>query len=341
MSMEMLELLRTLTECPGVSGSEMPIAARGAELLRPYCSQVEIQNGNVHGILGTRSSARPHALLDAHMDQVGFLVTAITEDGFIKVGNVGGMDCRLMPAQRVTVHGRRDIPGVIASVPPHLQNGGEHVLSVLELLIDTGLSPEALKQAAAPGDSVSFAMPLRQMQGDRVTGPALDDRCGMAAILRMLELVQGETLPCTVEVLFSVQEETGECGAITGGYTANPDVALAVDVTFALGHGEDAAKCGKMGGGPMIGLAPSLSRNVSEALIAAAEAEEISWQPEVMPGMTGTNADRFSVTRGGVCAGTVSIPLRYMHTPSEVIALSDVEQTAKLLAAYLRRCGTC
>lgn len=163
----------------------------------------------------------------------------------------------------------------------------------------------------------------------------------MAAILRMLELVQGETLPCTVEVLFSVQEETGECGAITGGYTANPDVALAVDVTFALGHGEDAAKCGKMGGGPMIGLAPSLSRNVSEALIAAAEVEEISWQPEVMPGMTGTNADRFSVTRGGVCAGTVSIPLRYMHTPSEVIALSDVEQTAKLLAAYLRRCGTC
>lgn len=164
MSMEMLELLRTLTECPGVSGSEMPIAARGAELLRPYCSQVEIQNGNVHGILGTRSSARPHVLLDAHMDQVGFLVTAITEDGFIKVGNVGGMDCRLMPAQRVTVHGRRDIPGVIASVPPHLQNGGEHVLSVSELLIDTGLSPEALKQAAAPGDSVSFAMPLRQMQ---------------------------------------------------------------------------------------------------------------------------------------------------------------------------------
>ena len=115
-----------------------------------------------------------------------------------------------------------------------------------------------------------------------------------------LSLVQGEELPCSCSVLFSTQEETGERGATIGAFTIEPDIALAVDVTFALGHGDDPVKCGKMGGGPMIGISPTLSRDVTNALIAAADAEQIPWQPEVMSGMTGTNADRFSVTKGGV-----------------------------------------
>ena len=146
---------------------------------------------------------------------------------------------------------------------------------------------------------------------------------------------------CSCSVLFSTQEETGERGATIGAFTIEPDIALAVDVTFALGHGDDPVKCGKMGGGPMIGISPTLSRDVTNALIAAADAEQIPWQPEVMSGMTGTNADRFSVTKGGVRTGTVSIPLRYMHTPAEVIQISDVKQTGELLAAYLRRCSVC
>jgi endoglucanase len=180
---------------------------------------------------------------------------------------------------------------------------------------------------------------MYQMAEDCVGGQALDDRCGMAAILHALQLVKGEKLPCAVAVLFSTQEEVGERGASIGAYTINPDIAIAVDVTFALGHGDDPVKCGKLGGGPMIGISPSLSRVVSNQLIAAAKENEIPWQPEVMAGTTGTNADQFSVTRGGIQACTVSIPLRYMHTPTEVIALSDVEQTGKLLAAYLRRCS--
>ena len=354
--MDWMNLLGQLTAASSVSGSEENIADTVLSLLSPNCDSAEQRQGNVLGTLGERQPGKPHVLLDAHMDQVGFLVTAITEEGFLRVGNAGGLDFRLMPAQRVTVHGKQDIPGVICCVPPHLQGGEEHVLSVTELAIDTGYTKAELEQIVTQGDTVSFAMPLLPMENDRVCGRSLDDRSGIAAIvcgrslddrsgiaaiLYALSLVQGEELPCSCSVLFSTQEETGERGATIGAFTIEPDIALAVDVTFALGHGDDPVKCGKMGGGPMIGISPTLSRDVTNALIAAADAEQIPWQPEVMSGMTGTNADRFSVTKGGVRTGTVSIPLRYMHTPAEVIQISDVKQTGELLAAYLRRCSVC
>ena len=142
--MDLLNLLEQLTAASGVSGSENSIAAVAQELLTPYCDTVEQRQGNVIGILGERQSGKPHVLLDAHMDQVGFLVTAITEDGFVRVGNAGGLDCRFMPAQRVVIHGKQDIAGVICCMPPHLQNGEEHVLSVTELAIDTGYTKEDL-----------------------------------------------------------------------------------------------------------------------------------------------------------------------------------------------------
>ena len=184
---------------------------------------------------------------------------------------------------------------------------------------------------------MTFDMPFRIMAGGYVTSPSLDDRCGMAAILCAMEELQGQALPCSLSVLFSTQEELGERGAKIGAYTIAPDIALAVDVTFG-DAGEKVGVCGK---GPLIGISPSLSRDVSDALIAAADAAQIPWQPEVMAGTTGTNADRFAVTRGGVRAGTVSIPLCHMHTPVEKIRTEDVALTGKLLAAYVRGCASC
>lgn len=339
--MEWKKVLTALTAADGISGQENSVAVIAKELLMPYCDAVTMVHGNVWGTLGKRQSGKPHVLLDAHMDQVGFVVTAITDDGFVRVGNVGGMDRSLMPAQRVRILGRKTVPGVVCCVPPHLQGGEERVLSFSEMAIDTGCSKAELEKYIMPGDAVSFDMPLRFLENGRVTGRCLDDRCGMSAILYALSLVQGEELPCTCTVLFSTQEETGERGATIGAYAIDPDIAIAVDVTFAQAQGEDPTKCGTMGNGPMIGISPALSRRLSEELIQLAKAQQIPWQPEVMAGMTGTNADRFSVTRGGVHTVTVSIPLRYMHTPSELIQISDLEKTGELLAAYLRRCTVC
>ena len=312
--MKITALLRKLTAIPGVSGREAVVSQPLLELLKEYCPDAALVQGNIIGTFGKRESGKPHVLLDAHFDQVGLIVTYIDENGFLKVGNLGGLD---------------------------LLAGDADVADITDILIDTGYSKEELEKIVSLGDMISFDAPFEELCGDRICSPALDDRCGIAAILYALSQLDAETLPCSVSVLFSAQEELGERGAKIAAYTIQPDIALAVDVSFGRANEEAPEKCGSLGGGAMIGISPSLSAEVSRDLKNVAETEQIPWQPEVMAGTTGTNADQFSVTRGGVKACTVSIPLRYMHTPAEVIALSDVTATGDLLAAYLRGCKTC
>lgn len=334
--MDIRSTVVSLSEISGTSGSESKAAQLALGMLREYCPDAEIINGNVTGKFGTHREGLPSLLLDAHIDQIGFAVTYITDDGFIKVGNIGGIDRRLLPAQPVVVHGSRDIKGVICSVPPHLTSGGSEVLEMDNVAIDTGLTKEELEKLVSLGDSVTFDVTCRDLIGSRITGGALDDRCGVASILYALELLKDSDLAYNVTVLFSTQEEVGERGAKIGAFEINPDIALAVDVSFAYAIGEAESKCGYLGKGPMIGISPSLSREISDELINTAKSADIPYQIEVMSGLTGTNADRFSVNRCGAKACTVSIPLRNMHTPVEVIDITDAEQTAKLLAAYIR-----
>ncbi|MBP5582292.1 MAG: M20/M25/M40 family metallo-hydrolase [Ruminococcus sp.] len=334
--MDIRSTVVSLSEAAGTSGSESPAAELALSMLREYCPDAEIINGNVIGKFGTHKEGLPSLLLDAHIDQIGFAVTYITDDGFIKIGNIGGIDRRLLPAQPVVIHGCRDIKGVICSISPHLTNGGSEVLEMSDAAIDTGLTKEELMSAVSIGDSVTFDVTCRDLISSRITGGALDDRCGAASVLYTLELLKDAPLAYNVTVLFSTQEEVGERGAKTGAFEIDPDIAIAVDVSFAYAVGEEESKCGYLGKGPMIGISPSLSREISDGLINSAIAADIPFQREIMSGLTGTNADRFSVNRCGAKACTVSIPLRNMHTPVEVIDLTDVEQTAKLLAAYIR-----
>ncbi|MDE5563916.1 MAG: M20/M25/M40 family metallo-hydrolase [Oscillospiraceae bacterium] len=333
------ELLGALCRANGISGDETEAADLACSYLKAYCPDAHIVHGNV---VGTRGGATvlsaPHVLLDAHIDQVGLIVTSVTENGFLTVGNIGGLDRRLLPDQHVQVHGVKTLDGILCCMPPHLTNGEEKVQKIEEVRIDTGYPAEELRKLVYPGDSVTFCGVTGTLPGGRFTSPALDDRCGVAAILYALDLLQAEELPCHLTVQFSTQEEVGERGAKIGCFAADPEIALAIDVSFA-GDGKDGT--GKMGAGAMIGVSPSLSRKVSRDLMQAADEEEIPWQYEVMAGTTGTNADQFSVCRAGVRACTVSIPLDYMHTPAEVIDITDVMHTGELLAAYLRRCIVC
>lgn len=334
--MDIKETVRALSEVQGASGNETPAAELALSMLRKYCPDADIVSGNVIGKFGVHTEGKSSLVLDAHIDQVGFIVTYITDDGFVKVGNLGGIDRRLLPAQPVVIHGKRDIKGVICSVPPHLLSGDSEVLSIDEVSVDTGLNAEELRGLVSQGDSITFDVKFRQLAGERVTGGAMDDRCGAAAILRALEMLGSSETRFNVSVIFSTQEELGERGAKIGAFTLDADIALAVDVSFAYAIGEDEQKCGKLGGGPMIGISPSLDRQLSEELIAVSERENIPYQREVMSGLTSTNADQYSVSRGGARACTVSIPLRNMHTPVEVIDLADVENTARLLAQYIK-----
>ena len=334
--MDLKKNIIALSEVCGASGNEAPAAELALDMLREYCPAAEIVNGNVIGNFGNFSEEKRHLVIDAHIDQIGFIVTDITDEGFVKIGNIGGIDRRLLPAQPVMIHGKRDIKGVICSVPPHLTNGGSEVLSFDDTAIDTGMSKAELEEIVSLGDSIPFDVKCRELLGQRITGGALDDRCGIAAVLYALDILKSEKTAYNVTVVFSVQEEVGERGAKVSAFNVDADIAIAVDVSFGYAVGEDEKSCGYLGKGPMIGVSPSLSRNLSVQLMNKAEAAEIPFQTEVMNGLTSTNADRYSVSRNGAETCTVSIPLRNMHTPVEVIDLRDVELTGRLLAEFIK-----
>lgn len=338
--MDTKELLFKFANISGVSGDEDRASELALEYLEKYSNDVQIKNGNVIANIGKRTEDKLHVMLDAHIDQIGMICTYITDDGFVKVGNVGGLDRRLLMGQRVTIHGKRNITGIIASTPPHLASGDDKKVPKMEdICIDTGYKKVELEEIISLGDSITFATECKELVGGRITGKAFDDRCGVVAIICALEQLKGEDLPCSLSVVFSAQEEVGERGAKIAAYEINPDIAIAVDVSFAYTADDVEYKCGKMGEGAMIGISPSLSRNISEKLIVAATTSNIPYQIEVMSGLTSTNADQFSVNRCGAKACTVSIPLKYMHTPVEVIQISDVEDTGRLIAEFIRRCN--
>lgn len=334
--MDIKKTLFELSEISGASGNEIPATEKALNMLKKYCPDSEIINGNVIGHFGEFNENIPSLVLDAHIDQIGFIVTYITDDGFIKVGNLGGIDRRLLPAQPVIIHGKKDLKGVICSIPPHLSNNEKKVPSFDDIAIDTGLAKDELEGIVSLGDTVTFDVKCKELLNNRVTGGAFDDRCGITAILYALELLKDKKTSYNITVIFSAQEELGERGAKIGAFEINPDIALAIDVSFAYMHGENEMKCGYLGKGAMIGISPSLSREISDSLIKVAKNMDIPYQIEVMNDLTSTNADQYSVSRTGAKACTVSIPLRNMHTPVEVIDLNDIKFTGELLAEFIK-----
>lgn len=314
------------------------------KLLSQYCahSSVEVDRfGSVSGVFRQAEFGQPMVLLDAHIDQIGLVVTGHQERGFLKVAPYGGMDRRIMAAQGVLLYSETEkawLPGVVASTPPHLTKSEERdsVPEITDLLIDTGLTQKEAEEKLPLGSFGMLAAPLTQLGEHRINASALDDRAGMAALLGVLELLQDAPLDCGITVLFSNREEVNSAGAKTAGYRLHPDLVLAVDVSFANGPGIPKDKCGKLGGGPMIGVSPTLTPTVSQRLVELAGEKDIPYQTEVMGGSTGTNADSLSLVRGGRRSGLVSIPQRNMHTPAEIVDLRDMANTARLLAEYLK-----
>lgn len=337
------ENCKRLCGLPGVAGYEKTAAEEAAQLLRAYIPDAHTDGfGNVVGLLPSKQPGAPTLLLDAHIDEIGLIVTSIDDKGYLKFDKCGGVDRRLLAAQRVTVHGRRPVRGIIGSKPPHLESKEEagKAADFPDLYIDVGYSKKEAEQWISLGDRITFDSPFVELPNGRISAKALDDRCGVAAILEALELVKGEELPVQVAVQFSGREETGGQGAAIAAYRLTPDVGIAVDVSFAKSPDTREEETGNMGGGVMIGYAVPLDKALSDRMVELARKGGIPYQIEVIGGRsTGTNADEIVVTRGGVKCACLSIPQLYMHTPIEVVQLSDIEATAKLIAAFLREGG--
>ncbi len=333
----MKTLLKQLCDASGVGGVGN-VADEIALHIRDFCDDVHTDAlGNLVGIRRCNRENAPLLMLEAHMDEIGFVVTHVDDGGFVHVSNCGGIDGRVLAATVVTVLADTPLTGVFCSTPPHLASG-EKKLPVLEDRgIDVGLSAEEAKARIPVGTRVMFSPRFDELGEHCVTAKALDNRAGCAAVIRALQMLKDEQLFCDVAVVFAVQEEVGGAGALVASYAQKPDASIVIDVSFALTPDAPAHECGELGKGPMLGVSPILDRNLTRVLEALASQAEIAIQYEAMGECTGTDADKISCVCDGVPTALLSIPLRYMHTPMETVDVRDVEASACLMAQLAKK----
>ena len=341
--MELKELMGALCAPIGPSGFEGRAAAVANKLLAPLVDEITTDTlGNLIGIRRCGEENAPMVMLDAHLDQVGLIVTGY-EKGFLRFENLGGVDIRLLPALEVQLLTKNGVlPGVIDVLPPHLLTGEEKEkpIPMDRLCIDAGFETEDEARSAVPqGTPAVYRTPFFSLGEHQVCSRALDDRSCAAILIAAMEQTAGKKLAVDVAVHLAAQEEVGGRGALTGAYAVHPDYALIVDVTF--GHTPDSPrhKTLAMNGGAAIGVGPTAARSVSDRLEKLAEKRGIPYQIEVMGGRSGTDADEIQTIREGVATGLVSLPLKYMHTPVEVVDLRDAQAVTDLICAWLESFG--
>jgi putative aminopeptidase FrvX len=312
-----LELVRRLTQATGPSGYETRAARVALAELKPFADQVKIDKMGSVAAFKKGTGPKPSGkkiLLAAHLDEIGLLINRIEE-------------------------GDRAFPGIIGAKPPHFQTPEEsrQVIDLADLYIDLGMPEKEVRAKVSVGDVATMKMPFITLKNDRAAGKAMDDRACVAVMVKTLELLQKSRHNWDVYAVATVQEEDGwGClGALTSCYKVDPDIGIAIDVTHAdmpMASDSDTAPLGK---GPTISMGPNLHPAVVEKLKDVAKAEEIPYQLEPCAGVTGTDAMDIQISREGIPTGLIGLPLRYMHTPVETLAASDVERSARLLARFI------
>lgn len=271
-------------------------------------------------------------MLDAHIDQIGFVVTAVQDNGFLTVAKCGGVDTRHLPAKRVKIHGKQIVDGVFISTPPHLEKE-EKVKEIADCKIDTMRND--IKEIVSVGDLVTFAATPFCLENDTVCAKSLDNRAGVTVLLELASRLKGKKLPFNVVFLLSDAEELGLRGAVTSAYKITPYEAIVIDVSFGNGPDISPDKCGILGEGAMLGISPILNKNIGNALCCVAADNNIPYQSEVMGGKTSTNADVITLSKEGVPTSLLSIPLRNMHTDTELVRLCDINSVCDILEKYI------
>jgi endoglucanase len=285
----------------------------------------------------------PRVLLAGHIDEIGVMVSHIDDDGYLYFSGVGGWDSQVLVGQRIRLRGRQgDVIGVIGKKPIHLMKGPERekVSTIEDLWIDIGAAgkAEALERVRVGTTGVIDAQ-VYEFPNGRIVSRSIDNRIGAYTVLEALRLLAQDRPRATVAAVATAQEEITFGGAITAAYSFEPLVAIAVDVTFSTDYpGADKKQQSdvKLGGGPVISRGSVGNPVVYDMLVDIAEREGIPHSFQINPRFSGTDADAMHTSRGGVATAVISIPNRYMHSPNEMIQLSDVEHAARLIAAFVR-----
>lgn len=335
---ELTDFLKKLISIPGLSGYELPALSLIQEAWQPLVDELSISRlGSLHGFRhGKGLATRPSILIATHMDAIGLMVNGI-EDGLLRVTSIGGLDPRVLPGALVTVHGRQDLPAVIAPPITRLlpSSATEGAVAIEYLLIDTGLLPDEVQRLVRVGDLVSFAQPPLDTGGETLTGHSLDNRASVAALTHCLQLLQSRPHDWDVWAVATTQEEVGVKGAYTSAFQLHPALAVAIDVTFGSGPGSPNHKTFPLGKGPTLLWGPDAHPALHNEFKTLAERLEIPYAVEVAPRHSGTDGFATQVTAEGIPTMVVSIPLRYMHTPVEMVAIKDITRTGRLLAEFI------
>ena len=327
-----LERLKKLTSYYAVSGCENEITDYLADVLKNYGDVTVDCMNNIKCTFGCGK----HFLLDAHCDEIGFIVKEITPDGFLRLEKCGGIDNRMLLGSEIIVLGRENITGVISTLPPHLQKNDDKKAPELdEIAVDLGMSYEQASAVVSLGDRAVFKRSFVSLLGTQVSSGCLDNRAGVCAILNTLDRLK--KVDAKITVMFSSQEEVGTRGAKTGAFGDIYDEAIVVDVSFGYSPLCKKSDCGEMGKGAMIGISPILDKNAGVKMKSVAQKSNIAYQLEVMGGgHTGTNADVITISQTGIKTSLLSIPLKYMHSPVEVVDVKDIDSVSDLIVGYIK-----
>lgn len=341
MRTESLDFLKSILANPSPSGFEQPVQKVWREYTGAFCDRVHTDtHGNTIGVVN--AGGNPRIMFAGHCDEIGFIIRYIDDKGFLSFGAIGGFDESIVPGRRVTIHtAKGPVSGVIGKTPIHLMKPDDRKkgAEINDLWIDIGVrDKQEAEEVISIGDPVTLQYEMIELRRDCWVARAFDDRIGSFIVAEVLrELAERKQVKAAVHGVSTVQEEVGLRGAHTSAFGIDPLVGIATDVTFATDQpGVDKKLVGdvKLGGGPVIARGPNMNPRVFELLVETAKKNEIPYQVEGIPRATGTDANPIQLTRAGVAAGLVSIPLRYMHTPVETLCLGDVEYAVKLMAAF-------
>ncbi|MCI0333796.1 MAG: M42 family metallopeptidase [Planctomycetes bacterium] len=344
MDLSAKKFFKEILETPSPSGYEQPVQEIVRRYVVDFADDVRTDlHGNV--IASCNTDAPLRVMFAGHSDQIGLIVSHINENGYIYTNTIGGWDPQQLIGQRMTIYtANGPVPAVIARKPIHLldQEERKQVVKQKDLWLDIGAKDrdEAAK-AVAIGDPVTLELGYQEMRNGLANSPGMDNKTGLWVAMEALRRAkQRGGLNVALYAVSTVQEEIGLRGAITSAYGVNPHVGVAIDVTHATDCPTiDKTQEGdvKLGGGPVIYRGPNMNPPVVDRLRAAAEAAEITVQWGASGRGTGTDANAIQLARGGVAAGLISVPNRYMHSAVEMISLDDIDRSADLLAEFALR----
>lgn len=327
------EILLKLLSVPSPSGNEVAGASALFELGRDCFDEIRSdKTGNITLIKRCGRENASRLLIDAHFDTVGMMVTDVLDGGFLAFTAIGGLDARVLPASEVTVHGRRDVYGIIASTPPHLASRDSDSLpKISELLIDTGYEKGELAELVPIGSFVTFKTEPTELYGNNLLASGLDDKACLASIIDAVSSTPRESLCHDIYVCASVGEELGRGGPSRVAFDVKPNLAIICDVNFARGEGVGELESILCGYGAGVDISAMCDRRFTRNVIKLLEKENIVFQKICEPSHTGTNNERLLISGGGVRTLTLSIALKGMHTPSEIVSLADVKSLSTIL----------